>query len=95
MKTNKFLTLILVLVATFAITSCVQDDDYTVPSSLGLEENENLNALVNNATEVSIADVKAMYQEGDFIEAVETDIYVKGYVSSSDQTGNFFKEFYI
>lgn len=95
MKTNKFLTLILALVATLAITSCVQDDDYTVPSSLGNEENAGLQALLNNATEVSIETVKAMYQEGTFIEAVETDIYVKGYVSSSDQTGNFFKEFYI
>ena len=76
MKTNKFLTLILAVVATFAITSCVQDDDYTVPSSLGQEENERLQALLNSgATEVSVADVKAMYQGDEFIEAVDTDIY--------------------
>lgn len=95
MRTNKSLMLILALVAGFAITSCVQDDDFVVPSSLGEEENERLKTLLANATEVSIADVKAMYQEGDFIEAVDTDIYVKGYVSSSDQTGNFFKEFFL
>lgn len=92
---NKFLTLLMILIASVAITSCVQDDDYTIPSSLGDEENRSLEALLANATEVSIADVKAMYQEGEFIEPVDTDIYVKGYVSSSDHTGNFFKEFYL
>lgn len=96
MKTNKFLTIVLVMVVGLAMVSCVEDDDYTIPSSLGNEENASLQALLSsNTTEVLIADVKAMYQTGAFIEAVETDIYVKGYVSSSDQTGNFFKEFYI
>lgn len=103
-KTNKFLKLILVLVASVAITSCVQDDDYTIPSSLGDEENALLQTLLTDATEVSFAEVKAMYDndpngDGDNDDAmpfeVDTDIYVKGYVSSSDQTGNFFKEFYI
>lgn len=95
MKTSKIFKLIMVLIASVAITSCVQDDDYTIPSSLGDEENKDLQTLLSNATEVSIAEVKAMYQGGDFIEPVDTDIYVKGYVSSSDQTGNFYKEFYI
>jgi len=94
-KMNKFLTLILSFVIIGAITSCVEDDDYTIPSSLGNEENAGLQVLLSSATEVSIDVVKAMYQTGAFIEAVETDIYVKGYVSSSDHTGNFYKEFYI
>ena len=95
MKTNKILAFFTVIAISFALVSCVQDDDYTVPTSLGDEENVGLQVLLDNATEVSIADVKAMYQEGEFIEAVDTDIYVKGYVSSSDQSGNFFKEFFI
>ncbi|MFD2915175.1 DUF5689 domain-containing protein [Psychroserpens luteus] len=95
MKTNKIFTFFTIIAMSFAMTSCVQDDDYSVPSSLGDEENAVLQELLNNATEVTIANVKAMYVEGEFIEAIETDIYVKGYVSSSDQTGNFFKEFYI
>ncbi len=96
-KSIKFLKLTLVLVASLAITSCVQDDDYTVPSSLGQEENLALQALLADPTanEVSFADVKGMYTEGEFIDPVDTNIYVKGYVSSSDFTGNFFKEFYI
>lgn len=92
---NKILMLMVAVVASFTIASCVQDDDFVVPSSLGGEENERLKTLLKVGTEVTIAGVKAMYQEGDFIEPVDTDIYVKGYVSSSDQTGNFFKEFFI
>jgi len=95
MRTTKIGMLLLVMVASFTFTACVEDDDYTIPSSLGNEENGKLQTLLSNATEVSFADVKAMNKSGAFIEAIATNIYVKGYVSSSDQTGNFFKEFYI
>ena len=97
MKTIKFLKLIVVLMASVAITSCVQDDDYSVPVSLGLEENEKIEELLSSGSvPMTVAEVKALYTEnGDFIEPETTNIYVKGYVSSSDRTGNFFKEFYI
>lgn len=104
MKTNKFLSLILMLVVAVTMTSCVQDDDYSVPNSLGEEENIALTNLLATATEVDMAYVKGLYNsdpndDNNFNDAipylVENDIYVKGYVSSSDQTGNFFKEFYI
>ncbi|HMQ43669.1 MAG TPA: DUF5689 domain-containing protein, partial [Mariniflexile sp.] len=95
MKTTKTIMLLLAMVASFAFTACVEDDDYTIPSSLGNEENAKLQTLLGKASEVTFAEVKAMYKSGTFIKAIETDIYVKGYVSSSDQTGNFFKEFYI
>lgn len=103
-KTNKFLTLVLAIVASIAITSCVQDDDYTIPSSLGDEENEALTDLIGTGTEVDLAYVKALYNsdpnnDGDNDDAipyfVEDDYYFKGYVSSSDKSGNFFKEFYL
>ncbi|MEM5565844.1 DUF5689 domain-containing protein [Psychroserpens sp. AS72] len=101
MKTNKIFTLFTIIAMSFAVTSCVQDDDYTVPSSLGDEENALLNDLLSgSAIEVTIDQVKAMYlvefDPGDNAAVlIDEDIYVKGYVSSSDQTGNFFKEFYI
>ncbi|RKE98673.1 DUF5689 domain-containing protein [Ichthyenterobacterium magnum] len=109
MKTNKFLTLLLALVASIAITSCVEDDDFSIPSDLGEEENialQNILAGIADGTidEVSIAELKAMYDsdpnnDGDNDDAipfqVDTDIVVKGYVSSSDRTGNFYKEIYI
>lgn len=95
MKTNKILTFFTIVAMSVSLTSCVQDDDYSVPESLGAEENAALQALLgSNATEVSIADLKAMYQD-EMPEEIVTDIYVKGYISSSDQTGNFFKEIYL
>ncbi|MDN3491397.1 DUF5689 domain-containing protein [Winogradskyella bathintestinalis] len=94
-KAIKSLKLMLVLIASVAITSCVQDDDYTVPNSLGEEENRALEQLLATGNEVSFATVKALYQEGEFIEPVNANDYVKGYVTSSDRTGNFFKEFFI
>jgi len=103
-KTIKILKLILVLMASVAITSCVQDDDYTIPSSLGEEENIYLQDLLDNYTEVSFDYAKALYNsdpngDDDNSDAipfeVENDVYVKGYISSSDKTGNFYKELYI
>jgi hypothetical protein len=104
MKTNKILAFFTIIAMSVALVSCVQDDEFSIPESLGDEENAGLADLLNRATEVSIADVKAMYNsdpnnDGNNNDAipfeVENDIYVKGYVSSSDQTGNFFKEFFI
>jgi len=103
-KTIKSLKLILILMASFAITSCVEDDDYTIPTNLGDEENYALQELLDTATEVSFDYAKALYNsdpngDGDNDDAipylVENDIYIKGYVSSSDRTGNFYKELYI
>ena len=101
MKTNKIFKLITLIAMTFAVVSCVQDDDYSVPSELGTEENVRLQELLSsNAQEVTIAELKEFYlTENDpadnFPYFVETDIYVKGYVSSSDQTGNFYKEIFL
>lgn len=96
-KTNKFLTLLFVTLLT--ITSCVQDDDYTIPQSLGEEESKNVKAILaqietGQLSLLSIAEVKNLYQN-NLPEQVDTDIVVKGYVTSSDQTGNFFREIYL
>jgi hypothetical protein len=104
MKTNKFLKIALGIMVTFAMVSCVQDDDYTVPTSMGDEENEALANLIATGTEVDMDYVKALYNsdpnnDGNNDDAIPfevvDDIYVVGYVTSSDQSGNFFKEFFI
>jgi hypothetical protein len=97
MKTNKLLNIVLVAFAMLAMTACVQDDDFSIPENLGEIENAALQQLLNSdAAEVSIADAKAMYDSSDALpHQVVTDIYIKGYVSSSDRTGNFYKEIYI
>jgi len=97
MKTNKFLTIILIVVAVFAVSSCVEDDDYSTPTDLGVQENQNLQDLLSEergAVEISITDFKAQFVEEEATQIV-SDIYLKGYVSSSDQTGNFYREFYL
>lgn len=92
---KRHVTLLTVFALITTLISCVQDDDFSVPTSLGDEENLYLQSLLENATEVSMATVKAMYQEGEIIPQISSDIYVKGYVTSSDRTGNFYKEFFI
>ena len=93
-NTISFLALI-----TFINLSCVQDDDYSVPESIGLEENENLNQLLveienGSADLMTISQVKNFFVEGE-VNQIESNLVVKGYVSSSDFTGNFYKEFYM
>ncbi|WP_425076569.1 DUF5689 domain-containing protein [Psychroserpens sp. S379A] len=109
MKTIKFLKLTLILIASIAITSCVQDDDYSVPNDLGEAENNGLAQIMaglnsGDLIEISIADLKALYQtyedgqsgfDYDHFIQIPDNLVVKGYVSSSDATGNFYKEFYM
>ena len=79
--------------------SCVQDDDYTVPQSIGLEENQKLVELLDeidngSADLMTISEVKNLFVNGE-VNEIESNLVVKGYVSSSDYTGNFYKEFYM
>ena len=99
MKTSKIIILILAFVSSISFTSCVEEGNFEVPTSLGTEENEALNKLLTEATngsfsEISIANLKGLLVNGQ-VTQITSDIYVKGYVTSSDQTGNFFKEFFI
>ena len=98
MKTNKILAFFTVIAMSVALVSCVQDDEFSIPNSLGDEENAGLQAIMagladGSLTEISIADLLDLYSGETTL--IESDIVVKGYVSSSDQTGNFYKEFYM
>lgn len=109
MKTINFKNYLLAILACVAIVSCVQDDDFSVPESLGTEENRALMTILDGLESgamnlVTISEVKAMYNsdpdgDGDNDDAipfrVDTNIVVKGYVTSSDLTGNFYKEVYL
>lgn len=98
MKTNKILAFFTVIAMSVALVSCVQDDEFSIPNSLGDEENAGLQAIMagladGSLMEISIAELLDLYS-GE-VTPLESDIVVKGYVSSSDQTGNFYKEFYM
>lgn len=96
MKTNKLIIFLLAIVTSISFTSCVEDGDFTVPDTLGNEENKALNALLttSGATETSVTNLRGLFVNGQATE-ITSDIYVKGYVTSSDQSGNFYKEFFI
>ena len=63
-------------------------------------ELDDLNDLLSqiNSGEVqliTIGQLKAQFNSGDDATEITSDIAVKGYVSSSDASGNFYKEFFI
>ncbi len=95
MKINRILTIVMIIAANLAMVSCVQDDDFSVPTSLGEENNQGLADLLSGAaTSITVAELKDQFIFGEATQIV-SDIYVKGYVSSSDATGNFYKEFFL
>ncbi len=98
MKTSKLLNILLAIIVSAAFFSCVEDDDFSVPESLGTEENLGLQNILsaissNELTLISITDLKNLYNGQATL--IESDLVVKGYVTSSDKTGNFYKEFYM
>ena len=93
---NKISIVSLIILFTF---SCVQDDDYSVPQSIGQEENQKLVQLLNeiengSADLMTISEVKNLFVGGE-VNEIESNLVVRGYVSSSDFSGNFYKEFYM
>ncbi|QOD60155.1 choice-of-anchor J domain-containing protein [Polaribacter haliotis] len=99
MKTNKIIILVLALITSISFTSCVEDGDFTVPQNLGAEENaavEAIKAAVTAGTlqEISISNLKGLFVSGQATE-ITSDLVVKGFVTSSDISGNFYKELFI
>lgn len=100
MKRNQTIIVLFVISLSVFFTACVEDNDFTVPQNLGVEENLNLNALLdsiqNNQVELkSIKDLKSLYNSGNDPVKIVSDIVIKGYVVSSDAKGNYFREFYM
>ena len=102
MKTNKIYKLIFSIVALVSMASCVQDDDYSIPESLGSEENVKLNQVLQNiengtTSVLTIEQVKDLYMNSGETAPyqITSNVVVKGYISSSDQSGNLYKEIYM
>ncbi|WP_246073333.1 DUF5689 domain-containing protein [Formosa sediminum] len=81
------------------MVSCVQDDDFSVPNQLNIEEQQTIidiqDGLKNGTyTEISIEALKQQFVAGEVVQFASNSV-VKGYVSSSDKTGNFYKELYL
>ena len=84
---------------TLFFIACQQEDIFEITSSLGTEENAKLSELMvqveaGEKNMISIADLKALHVSGEVTEIVANHV-LKGYVVSSDATGNFYKEVFI
>ncbi len=89
MKANKINILLICALAAIGVTSCVQDDDFKTPEAItGAEP-----VIVGTLTDID-AIKDAVAQEGGLVTFEDTadDLYVEGYVVSSDASGNFFEE---
>ena len=80
--------------------TCVKDGDFKVPKSLGIEENTVVNIIIDSISSgtlqlKTIKEVKELYISGSKPIEIISNIVVKGYVISSDKSGNFYKEFYM
>ncbi|GAL66414.1 DUF5689 domain-containing protein [Jejuia pallidilutea] len=88
-KTNNFLITMLVAF----VLSCVGDDNFGVPNIT----NENPDIPVEKIT--TFKAIKSLYEQaingGNTTVVVRDDIYIEGYVISSDKAGNFFEELII
>ncbi len=93
MKTNKLINIMLVVMASIAIFSCVENDDYDIPE-INIEE-PVINGTIIDVNEVKNAYLQAQSDGENFLTFQETNNYVSGYVVSSDEAGNFFKELFI
>ena len=74
--------------------SCQQEDVFDIPTSLGDEENLKIDELLSNGKLKDISDIKNLHTPGE-ANVISDNFYIKGYVTSSDATGNFYKEIYI
>lgn len=97
MKFNKILILLTVILA---IISCVDDDEYAVPKSLQNKESTALNSVLDSIksgeiTLISIKELKNGFFKSRRANQVKNNYVVKGFVTSSDESGNFYKEFYM
>ena len=100
MKKNKRIRSIAVLIISLSLITCVDEGDFKVPDSIGIEENDLVNSLLDSISKgtlelKTIQQVKELYITDTPPVEIFSDIVVKGYVVSSDKTGNFYKEFYM
>lgn len=93
MKTTIIKVLALIAITTFTFFSCVEDGDFNTPD-VTIQEPD-----LTDYTETTFRSVVAAYQQaqgdGDDHVTFDQNLYITGYVISSDRAGNFYKELII
>jgi len=94
MKTIKNYKLIAFFFAMAMVLSCVKDDDYDVPNTDPI-------APVIDGTVITIGSLLSLLQQeqenngNDILSFEESDLYISGFVISSDEGGNTYEELII
>ncbi|MGB5419290.1 DUF5689 domain-containing protein, partial [Algibacter sp.] len=92
---NKISIFLSVMILGVLFASCVKDDDYSVPDISITEPN------IPQEQITTFKAIKSLYEQavngGNTTVVIddETDLYIVGYVVSSDKSGNFFEELII
>ncbi|WP_299058733.1 DUF5689 domain-containing protein [uncultured Polaribacter sp.] len=100
MKKEKRVLLLIAFIISIMFMTCVEDNNFTVPQNLGNEENKAIAKILDSIMAKklqlkTIQQVKELYIKGNDPLKITSNIVVKGYVVSSDKSGNFYKEFYM
>jgi|AntDeeMinimDraft_5_1070356.scaffolds.fasta_scaffold00371_5 hypothetical protein len=90
MKTKFSIYTMAFALALFTFTSCVQDDDFDVPDEVKNIEEPQLNGDTVSIT--SVINNLVSFSGADQFTFEDTENYMVGYVVSSDEGGNFFRE---
>ncbi|MCF6347420.1 MAG: DUF5689 domain-containing protein [Flavobacteriaceae bacterium] len=90
MKSTNFLSLFIIF---FLITSCVEGEDFELPDITIVDPNITANMTFKNV--MSKYGQAVANGEGITVFDEDQDLYIKGYVISSDKAGNFFEELII
>ncbi len=93
MNLNKLLTFLSLFTVLVFISSCIEDEDFELPNIEVVDPNITanmtfLNVMSKYEQAVAVGDGIAVFDE-------DQDLYIQGYVVSSDKAGNFFKKLII
>ncbi|GAA4941381.1 hypothetical protein GCM10023314_12960 [Algibacter agarivorans] len=94
-KINKIKIVSSVILALLLFTSCIKDDDYGTPDISITEPNIPLEQITTFRAMKSLYDQAVNDGNATVVIDDEPDLYIEGYVVSSDKSGNFFEELII
>ena len=90
---NRISIFLNVMILSVFLSSCVQDDDFKTPDISVEDPNIPSSQLTTFKT------IKSLYEQavnvGNTTAIIYDDVYIEGYVISSDKAGNFFEELII
>lgn len=89
-----YLKITFIAILALFFTACVHDEKYDTPESTSFQCRDL--SKDTSLQSISLKDAKALYTKSAAYEfPANSNLYVEGYVSSSDETGNIYKTIFI